>query len=1206
MKELLDWVAPAVEVLLRRGIDWKRYCIAAALPLPVREGNFSDDGRTLISGGSTGRTVQIVQFHTFDDPIKALVSDGHTNTEVEFSKSAADMVKTQRGFDKPGYNMTDNAKGGLLHLKNFDVVASIKDRDPKLHLLISSCSWIGGEGQEIMGRASPLKYRPSIREIFGQLAGLREAQHEERRLTTSAQSTDSPQSQIGRKSSPETETQSGEWASNSQQEFATQVPQNAALSKQLSRYNRQSSSNCSERQRKDPLESKHHMNKPREFTPARAVPSNAQLLKLLQSHQGAQHERHKSIEQARTSTERQAQTMPIGPDLTKLAGTETDRPRPSTDLGTMQARRDEREGLESYKHVSHAHNAPDIKSSPMSNNMAHLSKETITSFAKGSGAASHKVDSSTQPKTSQRNRQEEEVGLRASNEKSVTDLSTVGVSGVQRDPWLWYDDEDDPWKNMTKISLRDVRIPKDQEKLLRKKSCWIPAELGTRGPSANIPQDLFDHLNAKADLLPNIYDVHSIRRSTGENPNSDEEQNSMPFLDEDVGTARSIVTSESEAANLEQEGSEISWEESPSPERWGHQPPPDSDDETVPTRVRNESGVGFSPDADTVKPVVVECGSDLANVPGTPEHRIQKIAMMMARRSPTAIERDMSAVSPIPRVDRASPTANIEAPANNTLILEKGHSYRETEQGEALPQDQYNHDRNSQVSHEHTALKCSEKLTLDISTQTSSSNEQDLPETPVSEVYSQFKTKPIKILSPIKRSPKRASYEVSKEVTSDDDIDELSLEVTIPHVLGEKGAPPTSSTAPDAFVSNIRGRQLDGKRQDTKIDKDDGMPKQQVHSGVASRENTHSISPQHGLAPQNYSVEITKMKSDKSLKSVSPSYQEKPKPSNPRLLPPTTLKRPAEAMSDNLGRASKRGVSMPSKPLNHKEEDTHLSRKDSISDKSYGRSLSSSSPQLRQERSQSSGLTAATAKEVLRSTSHAGNAAQPNSLHGSGVKELSTKDRNRASEQPRSSSKRRLADTATQDERAPISAGTVNEVPPKRSRTLYWASLDGSVNDLHPPRSRILHWASLAGSELTPPTTTEKQKDGTPLFVSETSQPPTPSETPFATRPDATPISSTMRASARSRSHSDSPSAQNVQSWLDQTPDAPSRKTEMAPPPSPANAVEWWQDKDAPFKRFAKQYSRLKSVKGEMGTVDEQTGLLRPKRKKIDVLGWDL
>lgn len=61
MNELLDWVAPAVEVLLKRGIDWKRYCIAAALPLPVREGNFSDDGRTLISGGSTGRTVQIVQ-----------------------------------------------------------------------------------------------------------------------------------------------------------------------------------------------------------------------------------------------------------------------------------------------------------------------------------------------------------------------------------------------------------------------------------------------------------------------------------------------------------------------------------------------------------------------------------------------------------------------------------------------------------------------------------------------------------------------------------------------------------------------------------------------------------------------------------------------------------------------------------------------------------------------------------------------------------------------------------------------------------------------------------------------------------------------------------------------------------------------------------------------------------------------------------------
>ncbi|KAI9825843.1 MAG: hypothetical protein M1832_000783 [Thelocarpon impressellum] len=50
----------------------------------------------------------------------------------------------------------------------------------------------------------------------------------------------------------------------------------------------------------------------------------------------------------------------------------------------------------------------------------------------------------------------------------------------------------------------------------------------------------------------------------------------------------------------------------------------------------------------------------------------------------------------------------------------------------------------------------------------------------------------------------------------------------------------------------------------------------------------------------------------------------------------------------------------------------------------------------------------------------------------------------------------------------------------------------------------------------------------------------------------------------------------------------------------------WWTDKNTPFKRFSREYARLKAVDGELGEVDEKRGGLIPVRTRVDVLSWDI
>lgn len=116
----------------------------------------------------------------------------------------------------------------------------------------------------------------------------------------------------------------------------------------------------------------------------------------------------------------------------------------------------------------------------------------------------------------------------------------------------------DPWEGMTKISRRDIRIPKDQRHLLEhtNSQCWIPPELGKNLPRGHVPPSLLEQWNSI-----------SLRRERIKRARKDDlmlnapENREMSIHD----IASSAPQADTELSDEESEGSEecFSWASSP-------------------------------------------------------------------------------------------------------------------------------------------------------------------------------------------------------------------------------------------------------------------------------------------------------------------------------------------------------------------------------------------------------------------------------------------------------------------------------------------------------------------------------------------------------------------------------------------------------------------------------------------------------------------
>ncbi|KAL1991577.1 hypothetical protein VTN49DRAFT_4885 [Thermomyces lanuginosus] len=120
-----------------------------------------------------------------------------------------------------------------------------------------------------------------------------------------------------------------------------------------------------------------------------------------------------------------------------------------------------------------------------------------------------------------------------------------------------------PWQGMTSIRRKDIRIPKDQRKLLDE-DCWIPAEPGQPTPQGHAPLNLIQRWNEQI-----------IRLRKGQGPISESTpEPQLPLADPGMPTVASSEALSEDGS--ESESSAFTWSPSPVPERAPPQLPLDS------------------------------------------------------------------------------------------------------------------------------------------------------------------------------------------------------------------------------------------------------------------------------------------------------------------------------------------------------------------------------------------------------------------------------------------------------------------------------------------------------------------------------------------------------------------------------------------------------------------------------------------------------
>ncbi|KAJ9248650.1 hypothetical protein DTO280E4_1534 [Paecilomyces variotii] len=122
-------------------------------------------------------------------------------------------------------------------------------------------------------------------------------------------------------------------------------------------------------------------------------------------------------------------------------------------------------------------------------------------------------------------------------------------------------DPSSPWYGMTRIRRRDVRIPKDQARLLEDSPCWMPPAPGAPPPHCHVPPALLQQWN---DAI-----IRRFSRSKDVSDQSPPSQIGSPPLPTPDDHDRSQSDSESEA----------SWEPSPPHHLRNPLVPPDSPDD---------------------------------------------------------------------------------------------------------------------------------------------------------------------------------------------------------------------------------------------------------------------------------------------------------------------------------------------------------------------------------------------------------------------------------------------------------------------------------------------------------------------------------------------------------------------------------------------------------------------------------------------------
>ena len=437
----------------------------------------------------------IVQFLSFEDPLKVLVSDTLTSIQATVASEAANAFTT-----KQRRRLSEGTQGGIFQLLRFEIVAThLGAASENVTLLIQEFKHIGSDGSRCFGSPHSILNQDGIQRFVEELKAFRTtevASSRSDRVVSPSYSFESVEVE-------DDESEIG-YYNEGRMNFATQGPMgkktksllepfsdadkhcSIRLSNGENSYNETASDEPSQLQREGHERSVHSLVKEQQGgseqleigvssnTTLPAPKTSAKTLLALLSNKPSTND---ARSQPTISSEVLTLLKPAVPLKDAVLST---RPNPKN-MYAMDVDAIINDAVTEAH--SALHSVTETSSSTDQGNLVH---DSTTS------AKNHRV--LTPPSL--------EVGaLQTISDARKTvqdthgiaqlDLNTVGSIGAEEVEFV-----EDPWKDVTRIRRRDILILKSQQCLLERKDCWIPPESGVRTPTANLPVPILQSFTA--------------------------------------------------------------------------------------------------------------------------------------------------------------------------------------------------------------------------------------------------------------------------------------------------------------------------------------------------------------------------------------------------------------------------------------------------------------------------------------------------------------------------------------------------------------------------------------------------------------------------------------------------------------------------------------------------------------------------------------
>ncbi|KAG8533183.1 uncharacterized protein KY384_001966 [Bacidia gigantensis] len=474
------WLDPYLLQELENVLQWREEG-AGRVQLPggnVGDSSYQDNGRTLtIKPSRTRQLVQIHKFNRCDIPVDAVLSDSSTRIDADFSDLA--MAEYRR---RHGQNFTTGSLGGVLQLQDYDILVAVfagQKRNKQLRILVRDFQLLGAGGAQTFGLAMPRAVE-SVGQAPTLLARLKDQKKRQLDVRSREPSTgqSSPLSSTLQSPAANATLTNGSYTQNASSALLTQAPfaYNSALPSRLDPKARLNGHRPSAL-----VEKSANMNSNRLISDETKSLSNAALFSEIES------------------PDRSSQHQP-----------------------TLE--NDDRKGpsLVTEAVFSDHENENEIPQS------AQLSPKSSLSFSNRDSSVSARIPDASSagstPKASVNNENttreifssHSQIGRAAQQNSKAGPPPEVRSAGSNFT-------QSRKCKRSKKISIRDIKMSKEQEALLNGSESWMPPNPGHREPVANIPINVLQTFNAKADALD------SRRRRSQHLPDSRPESPSPTF-----------------------------------------------------------------------------------------------------------------------------------------------------------------------------------------------------------------------------------------------------------------------------------------------------------------------------------------------------------------------------------------------------------------------------------------------------------------------------------------------------------------------------------------------------------------------------------------------------------------------------------------------------------------------------------------------------